>query len=73
MMLGVVGSDGSKMEPFFFEQKKEGGGIDQSTYIHVMETKVYPWIKANYEDRDLAYLWTQDGAPGRNSKCCCMI
>ena len=35
MMLGVVGSDGTKMPPYFFEKTSDGGGINQDTYIKV--------------------------------------
>ena len=63
MMLGVVGSDGTKMPPYFFEKTSDGGGINQDTYIKVMEEVVYPWIQRTYEELDIAYIWQQDGAP----------
>ena len=51
MMLGVVGADGKKMPPFFFEKRSDKGGIDQDIYIQVMKDHVLPWIQENYEDQ----------------------
>ena len=62
MMLGVVASDGNKMDPFWFDPKRS---IDQDYYLEVMETTVLPWIKSNYTDRGIPYCWQQDG--GLNS------
>ena len=59
MMLGVVASDGKKMDPVFFDKKPNGKGIDQTTYIQVLEDHVLPWIRSTYESRDIAYVWTQ--------------
>ena len=68
MMLGVVGSDGACMPPFFFEKNPEGGGINQDTYLQAMEQHVYPWIQRTYEDLDVAYIFQQDGASGINNE-----
>ena len=53
MQLGVVGSDGNKMDPFLFDPKRS---IDQDYYLEVMETTVLPWIKSNYTDHILFNL-----------------
>ena len=58
-----MGGDGKKMPPYFFEKKPNGKGIDQEEYIRVLEEVVWPWIKTNYADQDIAYVWQQDGAP----------
>ena len=53
-----------KMPPYFFKKKSDGGGgINQDTYIKVMEEVVYPWIQRTYEELDIAYIWQQDGTP----------
>ena len=50
------------MDLFWFDPKRT---IDQEYYIEVLEFTVKPWIKANYEDLGIQYVWQQDGAPGR--------
>ena len=67
-MLGVVGSDGQRMPPYFFEKKSDGSGINQETYIDVLEKHVLPWIKATYEDKNIAYVWQQVRFPLLHSK-----
>ena len=32
--------------------------------MEVLEHTVKPWVKANYEDHGIPYVWQQDGAPG---------
>ena len=63
MMLGVVGSDGQKMPPYFFEKKSGGGGINQEVYIKALEDAVLPWIKATYEDKNICYVFQQVNYP----------
>ena len=57
-MLGVVGSDGKRMPPFFF---KEGLKITTDVYIRVMSRVVKPWIDENYPNGNV--IWQQDSAP----------
>lgn len=63
MVLGVLGSDGKKMPPYFF---KQGEKIGSEVYYKVLRYVVLPWIKATYPDGN--YVWTQDGAPCHTSK-----
>ena len=58
-MLGVVGSDGQRMPPHFFEKRSDGGGINQEVYMQVLEEVVLPWIKTTYEDKNIAYVFQQ--------------
>ena len=62
MMLGVVGSDGKKMPPYFF---KSGLKINTEVYLNVMRRVVKPWIEATYPDGN--YIWQQDSAPAHGS------
>ena len=59
MMLGVVGSDGQKMPPYFF---KVGLKITGEVYRWVMGHVVKPWLNQAYPDGN--YIWQQDSAPG---------
>ena len=59
MMLGVVGSDGQKMPPYFF---KEGLKINGEVYRWVLAHVVKPWLKKAYPKGN--YVWQQDSAPG---------
>ena len=54
--LGVFGSDGQKMDPFWFDPKRT---IDQVYYIEVLQNTVLPWIKSTYEARGIPYVWQQ--------------
>ena len=63
MMLGVVGSDGKKMPPFFFDQ---GLKINQKVYENVLKTVVKPWLDATYPHT--AYVFQQDSAPAHKAK-----
>ena len=58
-MLGVVGSDGQRMPPHFFEKRSDRGGINQEVYLNVFEEVVLPWIKATYEEKNIAYVFQQ--------------
>ena len=62
MMLGVVGSDGQKMPPYFF---KSGLKINTEVYLNVMRRVVKPWLDATYPDGN--YIWQQDSAPAHGS------
>ena len=59
LIIGVVGGDGKKMPPYFFDKKPFGKGIDQEEYIKVLEEVVWPWIHSNYEQENIAYIWQQ--------------
>ena len=59
MMLGVVGSDGQKMPPYFFKCGLKIGGPE---YRWVLGHIVIPWIKATYPDKKV--MFQQDSAPG---------
>ena len=69
MVLGVIGSDGQKMPPYFFNA---GEKIGTDTYYKVLRYTVLPWLKAAYPGNN--YVWQQDGAPAhtatRNQKFC---
>ena len=67
MCLGVVGSDGSAMPLHWFEKKPGKKGVDSEHYLEVMEQVVLPWIEATYGERDICYVWQQDGAPCHTS------
>ena len=56
--LGVFGSDGQKMKPFWFDPKRK---IDQEYYMEIMEDTVLPWINSTYGEANVAYVWQQDG------------
>ena len=62
MMLGVVGSDGQKMPPYFF---RCGLKVNTTVYMHVLKTVVKPWLKSAYPLGN--YVFTQDGAPPHTS------
>ena len=62
MVLGIPGSDGKKMPPFFF---KPGERIGTEAYYKVLRYTVLPWIKATYPEGN--YAWTQDGAPSHTA------
>ena len=62
MVLGVVGSDGKKMPPYFF---KEGLKINTKVYKWVMVHVVKPWLDETYPDGN--YVWQQDSAPAHAS------
>ena len=49
MMLGVVGSDGKRMPPFWFPK---GLRVGTKEYLEVMEGTVKPWLDANYPDNN---------------------
>ena len=62
MMLGVVGSDGQKMPPYFFEK---GLKINTKVYLKVMKKVVFPWIKQTYPEDNTIYQ--QDSAPAHGA------
>ena len=63
MMLGVVGSDGQRMPPYFF---KVGLKITGEVYRWVMAHVVKPWLDKAYPNGN--YIWQQDSAPGHMAK-----
>jgi len=62
MVLGVLGSDGNKMPPYFFKPNQK---IGADVYYKVLRYTVLPWLKATYPDNN--YVWQQDGAPAHTS------
>lgn len=62
MVLGVLGSDGKKMPPYFFKPNEK---VNTEVYYKVLRYHVLPWLKANYPKGN--YVWTQDGAPAHKS------
>lgn len=62
MVLGVFGSDGKKMPPFFFQPDEKIGTMG---YYKVLRWTVLPWLKANYPLGN--YVWQQDGAPSHTT------
>lgn len=62
MMLGVVGSDGARMPPYWFPK---GLRVGSKEYLEVLQTVVKPWLDATYPEGN--YVWQQDGAPGHNA------
>jgi inhibitor of nuclear factor kappa-B kinase subunit alpha len=65
MVLGVLGSDGQKMPPYFF---KAGEKIGTEAYYKVLRFTILPWLKASYPEGN--YVWQQDGAPSHTSNRC---
>ena len=63
MMLGVVGSDGKKMDPYWFPK---GIRVGTKEYLVSMKLVVEPWLRRNYPGGN--YVWQQDSAPGHASK-----
>lgn len=63
MMLGVVGSDGSRMDPVWFPQGYRLTGRD---YVEVLEKNVKPFIESVVGNAP--YVFQQDGAPAHTSK-----
>ncbi len=58
MMLGVVASNGAKMDPIWFGRKER---VNAAKYVAVLKEKIKPWLEANFPDGN--YVWQQDGAP----------
>ncbi len=63
MVLGVVGSDGQRMPPHFFDK---GLKITQKVYLKVMREVVKPWIDNTYPDQP--YVFQQDSTPAHKAK-----
>ncbi len=63
MTLGVIGSSGSVMPPFFFDPKER---VRADRYCQVLEDVVIPWMKA--ETGETEFIFQQDSAPGHTSK-----
>lgn len=63
MMLGMVGSDGKRMPPFWF---KEGLKIMAEVYLEVLQDVVKPWLDSNYPNGN--YIFQQDSAPAHKAK-----
>ncbi len=63
MVLGVLGSDGSKMPLYFF---LTGEKIGAEAYYEVLRYHVLPMIQATYPDSKC--VWMQDGAPAHRAK-----
>lgn len=63
MMLGVVGSDGSRMNPVWFPTGYRLTGRD---YVEVLKNHVKPFIEGVVGDAP--YVFQQDGAPAHTSK-----
>ncbi len=63
MVLGVLGSDRSKMPPYFF---LTGEKIWVEVYYWVLRYHVQPWIQTTYPDGN--YVWMQDGASAHMAK-----
>ncbi len=68
MTLGVIGSNGSIMPPFFFD-RKERVGTDR--YCKVMETVVIPCMKA--EANSTPFIFQQDSALAHKAKTLPML
>ena len=64
MMLGVVGSDGKQMPPYWFPQ---GLKIGQNEYLEVLKTVVKPWIDANYKNVDYEAIGLSPWTPGQEN------
>ena len=62
MMLGVIGSDGSKMPPIWFEK---GYRLTAAHYRDLLEKKVLPWIRKTV--KTAKYVFQQDGAPAHTA------
>ena len=62
MCLGIIASDGRKMDIFWFDPNRP---IDQTYYMEVLQDVVKPWLDMQYGSRGVQYCWQQDGAPGR--------
>ncbi len=60
MMLGIVVSDGKKVDPHWFEKGVE---VNTEEYIKVLETVVEPWLAKNWYvfQQDLQVLPTSSG------------
>ena len=54
MCLGLITSDGRKMDIFWFDPDRS---IDQIYYLEVLQGVVKPWIETNYPNHD--YVWQQ--------------
>lgn len=63
MMLGVVGSDGSLMDPVWFPA---GYRLTGKEYVKVLEDHVKPFIRRVVGDAP--YVFQQDGAPAHTSR-----
>ncbi len=63
MMLGVVASDGKRMDPYWFEK---GIRINTTVYLKVMQDVVKLWLDLNYPQG--GYVFQQDSAPSHKSK-----
>ena len=64
MVFGLVASNGLKMPPVFIEQ---GLKVNTDVYLNILETKVKPWIKANFNAKT-KIIFQQDGAPAHTAK-----
>ncbi len=57
-MLGVVGSDGKAMPPYWFPS---GLKVGTKVYLDVMENVMKPWLDETYPKDNC--MWQQDSAP----------
>ncbi len=64
MCLGIIASDGSNMPLMWFPK----GGVEQEAYLKAMQEAILPWIKANYTNPGVPYIWQQDGPPEHMAK-----
>lgn len=62
MFLGIVASNGKKCSPIFIP---EGLKVNSEAYLSILETRVLPWLKRNFPQKN--YIFQQDGAPAHTS------
>lgn len=62
MVLGILGSDGQRMPPYFFGPNEK---INTECYYKVLRYTVLPWLKVKYPQGN--YVFQQDGAPAHMS------
>ncbi len=62
MVLGILASDGMRMDPIFFARDEK---CNAKVYYHILCYKVLPWLKENYPDG--SYCFQQDGAPAHTA------
>ncbi len=62
MVLGILASDGKRMNPIFFAKDEK---CNAKVYYCILRYKVLPWLKENHPGGN--YCFQQDGAPAHTA------